>query len=208
MALNKSIPIYRITHIDNLKLFLKSDGLNSSKSVSSDNQRLYIDICNQEIHGDRGNIDVPGFAGSTIHDFIPFYFCFASPMLYAVIRQHHVSKNDIIYLVADANAIAEHKDFIFTDCNARLRFASWYYKLSDIDQLEWKCINAKYWGRYNDPTEHVKQYKMAEFLVKDRLEWKYINEIAVCSDEVRAKVKDSYGDLLNKPIIVRPKWYY
>lgn len=208
MILYDNIPIYRITHIDNLKLFLNSGGLNSSKSISYSNQGSYIDICNREIHEDRGNIDVPRFEGSTIHDFIPFYFCFASPMLYAVIRKYKVPKDDIIYLVADARVIAAHKNFVFTDCNARLRFASWYYELSDMDQLEWQCINAKYWGRQNDPTEHVKQYKMAEFLIKDNLEWKYIDTIAVSSDAVRTKIVNNYGNLLEKPIIVKPEWYY
>ena len=208
----QEIKIYRILHIENLHLLLQAKGLNSPNSIPNKQRSSYKNIYNTEIQSDRGNITVPHFPNATIHDFIPFYFCPASPMLYAITKgQYGIPSDDIIYLVADALEIAKENTFVFTNCNARLRFVEWFYDINDIPKLEWKCINARYWGRLNDPSGFTKQYKMAEFLVKDWLEWRYIQNIATNSKLAYEKVMgimSRYCDICHKTVIVKPEWYY
>ena len=204
--------IYRIAHIDNLKLFLDAGCLYSPQAAPDFYIEGYKTIHNPEIQEIRGNIYINKEKDCTIHDFIPFYFCYRTPMLYPVLHQYGKSPDEIIYLVACTNEIVvSGKEFVITDCNATLGYALRYYDIKDLDKLDWNAINAKYWGSQNDPTGHLKQYKMAEFLVRDSLDWNYIKEVAVYSKKSHDKVKtimDQYGSTLRKKITINHDWYY
>ncbi len=204
--------IYRITHIDNLELFLSSRCLYSPNAAPGFYREGYEKIHNPEIQERRGNIYINKGKDCTIHDFVPFYFCYKTPMLYPVLHKYGKSRDEIIYLVACTNKIVDSgKEFVITDCNATLGYALRYYDIKYLDKLDWDAINTKYWGSQNDPSGHLKQYKMAEFLVRDSLNWDYINKIAVYSEESHDKVEkimDQYDLKLRKKITINRDWYY
>lgn len=75
------IPIYHITHIDNLTSILNLGGLMANSRLRR--QRInYLDIAHERIQDRRARTSVPCGAGGVLHDYVPFYFAPRSPMLF------------------------------------------------------------------------------------------------------------------------------
>lgn len=207
-----SLDIYRITHIDNIQLLIETGCLIAPNFVPEKYKGRYRNIFNREIQDNRGNMVVPREPNVSIHDLVPFYFCTRSPMLYSVTHSQTATNADIVYLVANAAEVAAAGcKYYLTDCNACLNFALWYYNIDDADKLDWNAINQRYWGRNDDPSEYIKQHKMAEFLVYRTLPWKFIRFIAVFSQAVSDKLTSNmnkYPHELCKEIQIKPDWYY
>ena len=93
MPVPSSVWLYHITHIDNLTAIVREGGLLAHNGVDD----AYTDIAHQTIQIRRNNTPVPCMPGGQLHDYVPFYFCRRSPMLYAIhkgniLRPHkHIS---------------------------------------------------------------------------------------------------------------------
>lgn len=204
--------IFRIIHIDNLKLYIEN-GLYSQNFAPEELRLRYVDIYNHDVHEKRGRTSVHNRPDTTIHDYVPFYFCPRSPMLLSVTSKSGVNKDDILHIVACAQDIHSNKeyDYVFTDCHAKLYQALWYDNISDLDKLCWSSINAKYWGKTVDPTGMKMHNKMAEFLVYQKLGWEMITEIGVPSQTTHDKVQkllDNYKEENRRRVSIHKEWYY
>jgi hypothetical protein len=79
------IPIYHITHIDNLKSILSAGRLLAYNAMSAAKTQ-YPNIAYENIQDRRATTYVPCGRGGVLHDYVPFYFAPRSPMLYTINR--------------------------------------------------------------------------------------------------------------------------
>lgn len=205
--------IYRITHINNLCLCVQY-GLCAPNYRPTSFSTGFTNIYNEQIQGDRGNKKIVNRPNHTIHDYVPFYFCPRSPMLYRIQRSNTAKPEDIIYFVSAPSNIKEAgKDFVFTDRNAWANAALWYDDFKDFNQLDWTAINAQMWSPNLSPPPpfDTKAKKQAEFLVYHNVEWDLLLGIGVYNKASKIKVGEilrSNGVNNNFKVIVTSNWYY
>ena len=73
-------PILRFTHVDNLDTIIRRKGIHALNHVPDDG--LTYRFCHRaEVHGARADVSIPVGPGGTIHDYVPFYFGYLSPMM-------------------------------------------------------------------------------------------------------------------------------
>jgi ssDNA thymidine ADP-ribosyltransferase, DarT len=203
--------IYHIVHVDNLASIVK-DGVLWPDSIMVNRQGAKV-IGNSEIKADRLVLPVDCHPGTFVGEFVPFYLCPRSVMLYVISRGNHpnVSFRDgqgpVIHLVSDMKEVvdwasAEKRNWAFTDINAANRAADFYKSLNDLDRLNWEAINANNWRSCRD-------HKMAEFLVHQAFPWHLVSEIGVHSEKIGARANLAFGSSRHRPpVVVRPNWYY
>jgi len=209
--------IYHITHINNLagiikarKLLSKNQMLKLDKITGYKN----IDVSYDHIQNRRAHTMVPVGRGGTLHDYVPFYFCPRSPMLYALkypkpgqMKYMH-GQREILHLVAVAEDVTQHKDlyYVFTDRHAVKAYASFYDDLKYLNALKWNAIHAHYWSE-----GETRELKQAEFLVTPHFPWELIKFIGVIDKKIYKEVEKILNRFpnANRPLIqVRREWYY
>jgi hypothetical protein len=170
-------------------------------------------IGNNEIKTDRLALPVSCHPGTMVGQYVPFYFCPRSVMLYVISKRNHPNvayregQGSVVHIVADlqqvvewANANGHH--WAFTAINAANRAADFYSDLSDLSKVDWVAVNATSWVSCRDQ-------KMAEFLVCDRFPWELVRGIGVYSEAVGAQVVRTYGGSAHRPQVkVKRDWYY
>ena len=206
-------PIFRLSHIDNLQLFLKRRALHAPNHTPDDGLR-YTTIHNADIQQQRRIIRIPCGPQGVIHDYVAFYFGPRSPMLF----QLHTGRTDyrggqepLIYLVSTAQSVwRSGAGFAYSDGHGIAKFTSWFDDLSDLGKLDWEAIYARIWKDTVADMDRQRR-KQAEFLVRERCDWKLIQEIGVLNSRAKTKVESilsSWDSSLSRPVLVRPDWYY
>lgn len=170
-------------------------------------------IGNNEIKADRLHLTVSCHAGTHVGDYVPFYFCPRTVMLYVIYRRNHPNvayrdgQHPVVHLVADLHEVVEWAvqagcRWAFTDINAANRAADFYSDLRQLDQLDWNAIAANQWASCRD-------HKMAEFLMHERFPWELIREIGVHSENVGKRAIAAFGNAKHRPpVTVIRDWYY
>jgi len=210
MSTPDRIILYRITHYQNL-VFILQNGLNSPNSPVQDPN--YINIGKKDIIGKRGAKPVrldpsPGM----IHEYVPFYFCFRSPMLGSIKvgnSDFKGTQEEIIYLVTDFERIKEHNcEFVFTDGQALIAYSKFFDDESDFDDLDWEAIRSPQWGRNQSDNDKMRR-KMAEFLVKDYVPIEALIGIAVMNQQMEQTVSQIVTQVgANIPVKIKTDWYF
>lgn len=80
MPVPQPTPIFRFIHADNLRLCLDRQRL-CAPNHAPDDGRVYRTIHNVGVQTKRQATAIPCGPGGTIHDYVPFYFGYLSPML-------------------------------------------------------------------------------------------------------------------------------
>jgi ssDNA thymidine ADP-ribosyltransferase, DarT len=58
-------------------------------------------------------------------------------------------------------------------------------------------------------SEAVKEAKQAEFLIRDRFPWSFVESVGVRSQTVKAQAEAAISTGLRRPdVIMQPAWYY
>jgi hypothetical protein len=148
-----------------------------------------------------------------VGQYVPFYFCPRSVMLYVISRQNHPNvafregQKPVVHLVADLRETVEwaeangHK-WAFTDINAAARAADFYNDLTHLDRLDWDAIAATSWVSCRD-------HKMAEFLIHGRFPWELVRGIGVHTEGIGTRAMRAFSDSAHRPPVkVIKKWYY
>lgn len=198
--------LYHITHVDNLPSIIADGALLSDVKV---NKVPHRDIGYSHIKMRRMTENrVPCCRNRFVGEFVPFYFCPRSPMLYTVNQGRSGlppgCQTDIVHLVTTvAAAVALGKPFAISDGNAGAGYALYRGDLAALDEhLNWDAINAWYWSQ-------VTHFKSAEFLVADRFEWSAIRAIGCQNAATAAAVARHLRASAHKPTVsVEPIWYY
>lgn len=206
--------LYHITHINNLDNILKDRMLWSyAKQLKLEKAPEIVGI--SEIKNRRLNkIEVKCHSGTMVGEYVPFYFCPRSIMLYILHKGNHpdITYRDgqlpILHLQVDLRHIVrwannENVCWAFSDRNAGSYLASFYKDLNHLSKINWSAIKTNDWQNTS-----VKEYKQAEFLVYDSVPFKLVEKIGVCNNIVKNKVVRKLGMSKQPSVEVRREWYY
>ncbi len=207
--------IYHITHVDNLPGIVASNGLFSDRIMITSQAPVQA-IGMSEIKRRRVNeLDVGCHPGTKVGDYVPFYFCPRSVMLYVISRGNHREltysggQGPIVHLEADLHRVVawagqQNVRWVFSLTNAGARYTEFRFSVDHLQELDWQAIEATDWS-----PQQVKEAKQAEFLVYERFPLALVDRVGVCSVDVRAAVEQALrASGLTPSIEVQPGWYY
>lgn len=206
--------IHRLIHIENLSVLLQRRGLHAPTATPADGLP-YRTIHNREIQDRRRVSFVPCGPDGVIHDYVSFYFCTRSPMLYQLhtgrVAGYNEGQSPLVYLVSSAQKVqASGASFVFSDGHGIAAFTSWYDDLKDLDKVDWAAVQATMWRDTEDDMDRQRR-KQAEFLVHHFCSWDLIIGIAVLDAKVKTQVEailaQHPADLARR-VEVRRHWYY
>ena len=205
--------IYHVTPIDNLAKIIDTGRIYSDAELRGAGTD-YTSIGMNKLKRGRFARDVRCHPGMRVADFVPFYFCPRSPMLYIAFKSNH---GEVAYKGGQANIVHLEASFNALVAAANRRNWPWAVSLSNaasayaefrtgdgaIDALPWDCIEARQWGGGK------MDRKQAEFLFHRRFPWKGISRLGVMNATVHQRVRTLLEKSDHKPPIeVRPDWYY
>ena len=118
MAVTEPTTIFRFIHIDNLRSCLERGGLHAPNHCPDDG-KMYRTIHNVDVQNKRHEISIPCGPGGTIHDYVPFYFGYLSPMMLNLrtgkVPGYEEGQTPLIYLVTTAQAVRDRgAGFVFS----------------------------------------------------------------------------------------------
>lgn len=208
-------PILRLIHVDNLFILLRRGGIYAANFTPNDGF-MYRTIHRQDMQDARHVRHVPCGPRGTVHDYVPFYFGYLSPMLLQLttgqVEGYTEGQEPLIYLVSTAQAVqASGAGFVFTNGHGLPRWTKYCDDLADLDKVDWDMVYQKYWA--DDPLgdNDRKRRKQAEFLVHRFCPWSLIHRIAVINTATKARVEGIMAGsdaALRRLVTVESGWYY
>ena len=208
-------PILRIIHLDNLRICLRHGRIYAPNHTPKD-EFVYRTIHNTDIQQERRVRRIRCGPGGVIHDYVPFYFGYLSPMMLKLktgqVPGYNEGQEPLIYLVSTAQAVCEAEcGFVFSDGHGIAAFTKWYDDLADLDKVDWDMVYQRYWKDDITGDNDRQRRKQAEFLIHESCDWSLIHEIAVINNSTKAKVERVFAQVPSQhqpPVVVRSDWYY
>ena len=206
--------IYHITHVDNLPGIVEAGGL-FADADNRVNAHVHTKVGMKVIKQRRQMLPVTSQRGTVVGQYVPFYFCSRSVMLYLLHRGNHPDleyrggQAPIVHLVADLDRVVHwatqsHTRWAFSFSNAGARYARFSSSANDLQLLNWNTIASR---DFREP--EVKEAKQAEFLVHTFFPFSQVDEIGVLSSNVEAKVRTALRVGPHIPTVqIRRDWYY
>jgi len=207
--------LYYITHMDNLQSICGSSYLYSYA------QWIKLELNSKNIGmshiKDRRlkRHQVKCHPGTTVGQYVPFYFCSRSFMLYIIHKANHLDlayrggQQPIVHLQIDMKQAIEWAEtsnhlWAFSDRSAASNLASFYSDIGYIDQIDWNAVNTNDWQE-----SEIQDRKQAEFLIYDSVAWSLVEKIGVI-DRFRANqvAETLKGSDYIPEIAVERSWYY
>jgi hypothetical protein len=200
--------------VDNLDTIIRRGGLHAPNHVPDDG--LTYRFCHSaEVQSARAEVPVHLGPGGTIHDYVPFYFGYLSPMMLNLktgrVEGYNEGQEPLIYLVSSAQAIEEAGiKFVYSDGHGLASYTEWFDDLSELGKVDWSVVYQRYWkGDINDMDRQRK--KQAEFLVHRYCPWSLIQEIAVIDTAMQQRVEavqTAFPEGHRRVVRVDRTWYY
>jgi hypothetical protein len=203
--------IYHIVHVDNLASIV-ADGFLWSDSVMVQRQGGTV-IGMGSIKQRRLALPVACHNGTKVGEYVPFYFCSRSIMLYVIHCANHPElayrggQGPIVHLEADMHQVVQWangdaRKWAFSTINAAHGAAEFYGAVNSLDNVDWTAVGARQWTGCRDQ-------KQAEFLVQERFPWSLVRRIGVRSEPVAQKVADAMQNAAHRPAVeIKADWYY
>jgi hypothetical protein len=153
--------------------------------------------------------------GDFVGDYVPFYFCPRSVMLYLLHMGNHPElayrggQGPILHLEADvldvvAWAGENERRWAFSLSNAGANYTEFRNDLNDLKEINWSAIAASQWREAD-----VKEGKQAEFLLREDFPFELVTRIGVQSATVQQRVLTALlASPHRPPVTVEPSWYY
>jgi hypothetical protein len=207
--------IYHITHVDNLASIvacgaLWSDGECVRRSAAHTRvgmsgikaRRLY-------------ELEVDCHPGTKVGEYVPFYFCPRSIMLYLLYRGNHPELDytggqcPIVHLEADLHEVVHWAEdqgvrWAFSDRNAGTRYTSFYKDLNQLDRIDWDAVEAR---DFRHPI--IKEGKQAEFLVHEAFAWSLVRRIGTYDRMMAERAMQALHGAKHQLLVsVEAEWYY
>jgi hypothetical protein len=207
--------IYHITPIDNLSNILECGCIWSNAEriqQKLDNTNVGITEIKQRRLQE---LDVSCNKNTKVGDYVPFYFCPRSIMLYLIYRgnhpdlTYHNGQEPIIHLEADMRTVvdwaASHsKPWAFSDANAGARYAAFYNTVDSLNHLNWDAIEST---DFRDAV--IKDGKQAEFLLYESFPCNLISRIGVINETIAQQVNIILAATgFDIEVSVLRKWYF
>ena len=207
--------VYHITHVDNLAPIMAENQLvcdremvrrgGPAKTIGmSSIKRRRVEELRVDCHPE-----------TKVGDYVPFYFCPRSVMLYVIHMANHPEleyrggQGPIVHLEADLHRVIQWADdngrpWAFSLSNAGARYAEFRNHVNELDELDWAAIRNHI---FRDP--EVKEAKQAEFLVHETLQFGLFDRIGVRSQAMADRAEAALQGLDPRPAIeIRAQWYY
>jgi len=207
--------IYHITHLRNLPQIVDARRLwSDAKRIE---KKLDCDVVGMS-HIKRRRleeIEVDCHPDTHVGDYVPFYFCPRSIMLYILHMGNHPDLNyqggqrPIVHLQADLHAVVEWADrkerqWAYSDRNAGGFLANFYTGLDHLGEVNWAAVDST---DFRDMV--IKEGKQAEFLVYGLFPWRLVERIGVCDERVADEVRQAIASAEHQPpVAVERDWYY
>jgi hypothetical protein len=145
--------------------------------------------------------------GTRVGEYVPFYFCVRSIMLYLLHHGNHPElsykggQKPIVHLEIDLHAAVAWAEkharrWSFSKGNAGTRYTPFYNSLEQLSVLDWSAIAATDWRDL-----FIKDRKQAEFLVEKSVPWELVERIGVIDEDMRNKVGDVQRLAAHKPTV-------
>lgn len=197
--------IYHITHVDNLAGMLTDGGLWSDAGRQR-HRPAAVNIGYQHIKARRMRRAVTAGPGGMLGEYVPFYFCPRSVMLYVISRgssDYAGREREILHLVSRVSVATTGTRWAFSDRHAEVGHAEHFDGLDHLTKIQWDAVDAQMWTT-------CKEEKQAEFLVKDFFPWDKIQLIGVRDAAIVQQVNQILGAARRAPPRVElcPQWYY
>jgi hypothetical protein len=207
-------PVFRIVHLDGLRTLLQRGGLHAVNHTPNDGLS-YRTIHNVDIQGQRHIRAIPCGPGGTVHDYVPFYFGYLSPMLLQLktgrVAGYNEGQEPLVYLKSTVQAVEQAGvRFVFSDGHGIAAFTEWFDDTNRLDAVDWNMVYQRYWRDEVNDMDRQRR-KQAEFLVYQSCLWALVQEIGVLNYGMKTRVEAILGEspCEQRPVvIVRGDWYY
>jgi hypothetical protein len=142
------IPIYHITDVANLRGIVAGAGLRSDVAMAQFNPEV---IGYDHIKKRRATEIRVGCSGNRfVGEFVPFYYCPRSPMLFSINKGNTGRpagcQRSIVHLVSKVGlALKGAADWAISDGNAGAYHSLFYKDLKELGGLDWQAIRATQW---------------------------------------------------------------
>jgi hypothetical protein len=206
--------IYHITHMDNLPGIITANGLWSDAAIlEKGGSKASIGM--SAIKERRLGLPVVCHPGDHVGEYVPFYFCPRSIMLFLINRANHPDldyrggQDPIVHLEADLQEVVKWADtqnqrWAFTLSNAGAAYTEFRRDLSQLAEVDWEAVAAE-----DFRSREIKEGKQAEFLVRDFLPWQLIRRIGVVNEAIKPHVLRILDRAAHRPTVeVRREWYF
>lgn len=206
--------VFHITHVDNLASIVAGGGLHCDAAMSTRGGPTAA-IGMNAIKSRRMRLPVKCHPGDFVGEYVPFYFCPRSVMLYILRQGNHPEityrggQGPILHLEANLLEVvhwaeAEGRRWAFTLSNAGAAYTEFRASLDHLDEIDWEAVET---GDFRE--SRVKEGKQAEFLVQAFVPWHLVRRIGVSSARVSDQVTTILAGSEHRPVVtVRPDWYF
>ena len=207
--------IYHITHVDNLAAIVKKGLLVSDATILARGGPS-VTIGMSAIKKRRvEEIAVSCHPNTMVGDYVPFYFCPRSVMLYLLHRANHPDltylggQDLIVHMEADLHEViawadTQNRRWAFSLSNAGARYVETRNRLDQLDEVNWTAV-----AETDFRSSDIKEGKQAEFLVHESFPWKLVRRIGVYSADIKARTEVSLAHVIHKPSVeILRNWYY
>ncbi len=206
--------IFHIAHVDRLPAIVAAENLLCDAVMRATTGAGTV-IGMNTIKGRRLSLPVHCHPGTYVGEYVSFYFCSRSLMLYVIHRANHPEltyrggQGPIVHLEADLHEVIawadkERRRWAFTKANAGAVYREFFNDRADLSQIDWKAIEARDWA-----APEIKEAKQAEFLMHNSFPWHLVRRIGVQSQATYAQVAAVVRGAAHQPKIeIKPDWYY
>jgi ssDNA thymidine ADP-ribosyltransferase, DarT len=206
--------IYHILHKDRLANVLAAGGLHCDATMHQ-RQDAGTTIGMSRIKERRLALPVKCYPETTVGEYVPFYYCPRSIMLYILSQANHPDlayqggQGPILHLEADLYKTMEWADkngirWAFSLGNAGANYTAFRATKEQLSEINWDAVRAT---DFRDPT--IKEGKQAEFLLKESFPWELVERIGVHSQAIGEEVLRTLAGATHRPVVdTRRDWYY
>jgi hypothetical protein len=206
--------IYHIIHVDRLASVV-ADGCLFCDATIVQRVAPGTTIGMGRIKERRLTLPVYCHPGHHVGDYVPFYFCPRSIMLYLIYRANHPDltyrggQGPIIHLEADLSAVvawanANNRRWAFSLSNAGANYTQFRADVNQLNEINWPAVLS---NDFQHPDN--KEGKQAEFLVHQSFPWQLVQRVGVLSTPVAQQVANAMHGAAHRPgVQILPAWYY
>jgi hypothetical protein len=198
--------ICHITHVNNLPGIIQADGL------WSDAKRIELGLGTNLIGMSRikqrrlTEIEVTCHPGTKVGQYVPFFYCPRSIMLYILYRGNHddidyrEGQGPIVHLVADFDASIQWATeqgvrWALSPTNAGALYTSFYNQRDDLKRIDWQAVANR---DFRDPTVKF-----------DWFPWHLVEQIGVFDQTILKLAQKHVADASHQPTVrVENAWYF
>lgn len=210
----KPTRIYHITHVENLVSIIGDGGLLSdAEMIARGGPQVAVGM--SDIKRRRLELALKCHAGDKVGDYVPFFFCPRSVMLYILHMGNRPGltyfggQDPIVHLEVDVKrtiewAAEEEVRWAFTNGNAATAYTPFFSAEDDFEKVHWDAVAA---DDFRD--SRVRESKEAEFLVKRFVPWELVERVGAHSEEVVEEAAMAIGTGNHRPSVeVCRGWYF